>query len=98
MKIRLSLLLLALVLTAAAVPEAFGAKAIGGGMKAGSRVASHATKGRGDVLACDAYWIQCNDGTQDGCCADFNSCFSYCESFCGGPCVYQGEAAPVGVQ
>ncbi len=37
---------------------------------------------------CEWYWIQCSNGASDSCCADLWNCWDYCESFCGGPCVY----------
>jgi hypothetical protein len=90
MKTRLGLLLLAFVLIAAAVPDAFGAKAVGGALGLGKSL--HREKSRGDELACTWYSITCNNGTTDSCCGDVYSCGSYCQSVCGGPCTYSGDA------
>jgi hypothetical protein len=92
MRTRLSLLLLALILTAVAVPEAFGAKTMGGTLVSRAKSGIHHPKRHGDVLACDWFWIQCSDGTSDSCCGDVSSCGSYCQTVCGGPCEYVPNA------
>lgn len=63
----------------AAASNGRGAQAKGGGL----------TFSRGHSSeTCEWYWISCSNGTSDSCCADLWSCWDYCESFCGGPCVY----------
>jgi len=41
------------------------------------------------ATACEWYDIRCSNGTTEECCGSVNSCLSYCEEVCGGPCVYQ---------
>jgi hypothetical protein len=75
---RLSLLLL-VVLSALAAPRAFGGGSQG-------TLGSSGTKSQERL--CDEFWIYCNDGSTDTCCADVGSCLNYCSKVCGGPCIY----------
>jgi hypothetical protein len=88
MKIRLSLLLLALALTVVAAPEVFGANPKGGALGSGANGGA-----RGDVMDCTWYSITCSNGTTDSCCGDVNSCLSYCATVCGGTCIYVDNAS-----
>jgi hypothetical protein len=72
---RLSLLMLALVASVIAAPEAFGAK-MKGALGAG-------TQSQAD---CTWYSITCSNGKTDTCCGDVTSCLDYCSRVCGGPC------------
>ena len=81
---RLSLLLLALVMSVLVAPEAFGGKPGGGVKKGGGSKANAAA-----AEYCD-YYIYCNDG-RDACCyGGLFDCWDACEWYCGGPCVYYG--------
>lgn len=71
-KIRLPLLLLALVVSFMATPEAFGAK------KGGKLVPNQ------DKLAVD-WWIDCGDGSPYiPCEGSYDYCRGYCDGACGG--------------
>ena len=67
---RLSLFLLALAMSALAVPEAFGA---GGGGK----VSAQSGKAVG-------YTIYCLDGRTTPCNNSYDYCVGYCDGYCGG--------------
>jgi hypothetical protein len=51
---------------------------------------SHVSRGQSAALACQDFWIECNDGYTDSCCGSINSCGGYCAEVCGGPCDYAG--------
>ncbi len=87
MKIRFTMLLLALVLTVLASSPAFGVKSKGGAL---GSTGHHVAKHQGTDAMCDWYQITCNGGGGDLCCGDANSCLTYCENICGGPCVLVG--------
>ncbi|HTQ80275.1 MAG TPA: hypothetical protein VMM92_09780 [Thermoanaerobaculia bacterium] len=57
--------------------------------KGGLKARAHKSGAKSAELACDDFWILCNDGSADSCCGSVNSCLFYCEEFCGGPCVYE---------
>jgi hypothetical protein len=88
MKLTRLLLLLALMVSMLAAPEAFGAKAKRSSLRH-SRI-----RAKNEALMCDWFTITCADGRTDDCCGDVNSCLAYCDSFCnnGLRCVYQGNA------
>jgi len=57
----------------------------------GGGLTKNGTPGNGSGVGamCEEFWIECNDGYSDTCCADLGRCWDYCESICGGPCEYQ---------
>lgn len=75
---RLSLLLL-LVASVTAAPEAFGAKK-------GSTLVASGTESKAAAV-CDWYDISCSNGTTDECCGSSSSCGSYCAEVCGERCI-----------
>jgi hypothetical protein len=86
---RLSLLLLALVMSALVVPDAFGGK---GGGKLGAGKHPHAGTGQAAAEYCD-YYIWCYYIPATECCyGSFSDCYNDCVSLCGGPCDYYGGA------
>ena len=82
--VRLSVLLCALVMSVLVVPEAFGAKAVGGVKKVGGSGAKVAS----DCVGYD-YEISCNNGSGACCSGGLFDCWDFCDWYCGGPCVYQ---------
>ena len=78
---RLSLLLLALVVSVLAVPEAFGAKK-GGSLSPGGSSETNA------AMMCEWFDIYCNGVWADECCGTVNGCLVTCVDVCGGPCIY----------
>jgi hypothetical protein len=77
------LLLLALVVSFMAAPQAFGSSKESG-------VMGSTGKGQGLKGACEWFWISCADGYYDECCGSVGSCGSYCAEVCGEPCIYVG--------
>jgi hypothetical protein len=86
--VRLSVLLLALIVSVLTAPEAFGAK----GTKAGGvkKVGSSDSQ-RLAASGCEGYdyEISCNNGSGACCSGGLFDCWDACEWYCGGPCVYQ---------
>jgi hypothetical protein len=79
---RLSLLVIALLMSVLAAPQAFG-----GGDKGGGRFGTPQSKSQ---EACD-YYIYCNNGSTACCYGTLGECWDACESLCRGVCVYQEE-------
>jgi hypothetical protein len=84
MKLTRLLLMLALVLSFAVAPEAFGAKKNGAGMLSHSKHKS--------VAASDCYDIYCGGSSPDAsCCGSVGDCLDVCDGVCGvpsGTCIY----------
>ena len=84
MKVTRLFLLLALLVSMMAAPEAFGAKA-----KRSALRHPHHRSGIMGMTKCEWFDIYCSDGSTDSCCGSVGSCLGYCAESCGEPCVYQ---------
>ena len=89
MKIARLVLLMMLMATVSAMAVNSGGGSLGSGSPPGQD-----SLGGSNATTCDWYWIDCGmDGIDDWCCGTFNSCGSYCEELCGGPCDYYPNAS-----
>jgi hypothetical protein len=86
MKIARLFLLVMLVATVSAMATQPGGRIIG--------PPSQGHGGTNSKAACTTYYIDCDwDGNlEDSCCANLDSCLSYCGDVCGGPCVTGGAS------
>ena len=77
---RLSLLMLALVVSVLVAPQAFGAK----------RSRAALTPAQTTSLAAECYTVDCGDGRTTPCCNSVEYCLGYCYGYCGvapGTCI-----------
>jgi hypothetical protein len=54
----------------------------------GNSLTATGESGSNTAVACEWFWIECNNGTTDECCGSQSSCGAYCAEVCGGPCEY----------
>ena len=84
MKLTRLLLLLALMVSMLAAPEAFGAKTKRSSLRHPHRRSKIAAMAK----ACEWFDITCSDGSTDECCGSVDSCLGYCAEACGEDCIY----------
>ncbi len=80
MRLARLLLLLTVMVSVLAVPEAFGARS-----KRSTLRHPHA-RPKSLAKVCQLLEISCSDGTTDLCCGSEKGCLAYCDALCGEPC------------